>query len=159
MTVLGPILLILRALAALVVLVVIGGAGGPTQAATMTNRDAVERKVTLSTDAVKSEHVMKPQGVLRDVCPRGCIVRLDANADENEDYELDGAEVVFIEDGVLYYDEAASAAEAARLNEAGKGEGGEKAPASAPATAPSASPPSGKTLPPNGGGAAPPAKR
>ena len=74
----------------------------PAMAATVTNRDAKDYKLTVL-EGDKAQHLMlKPSGVLQDVCPKGCIVRL--NDSENDEYELEGTEIVSIEDGYLYYD-------------------------------------------------------
>ena len=45
---------------------------------------------------------MKPLGSLDGVCLKGCVIRLSDS--ENDEYELEGSEVVSIEDGYLYYD-------------------------------------------------------
>lgn len=47
--------------------------------------------------------VLKPDEAWNDVCAEGCIVRLDD--DENATYELEGSDVVSIEDGFIYYDQ------------------------------------------------------
>ena len=71
-------------------------------AATVTNRDAKDYKLTVL-EGDKAQHLtLKPSGVLQDLCPKGCIVRL--NDSENDEYELEGTEIVSIEDGYLYYD-------------------------------------------------------
>ena len=72
------------------------------QAATVTNRDAKEYKLTVLEGDKAQHHTLKPSAVLPDVCPKGCIVRL--NDSENDEYELEGTEIVSIEDGYLYYD-------------------------------------------------------
>ena len=74
----------------------------PTQAATITNRDAKDYKLTVLEGDKAQHHTLKPSGILQDVCPKGCIVRL--NDSENDEYELEGTEIVSIEDGYLYYD-------------------------------------------------------
>ena len=74
----------------------------PAQAATVTNRDAKEYKLTVLEGDKAQHHILKPSAVLPDVCPKGCIVRL--NDSENDEYELEGTEIVSIEDGYLYYD-------------------------------------------------------
>jgi hypothetical protein len=74
----------------------------PVHAATVTNRDAKEYKLTVLEGDKSQNHTLKPSGVLQDVCPKGCIVRL--NDSENDEYELEGTEIVSIEDGYLYYD-------------------------------------------------------
>ena len=71
-------------------------------AISLTNRDAREHKISVAEANAKSDHVLKPGDVLASVCLKGCIVRL--NDSENDEYELEGDEVVSIEDGYLYYD-------------------------------------------------------
>ena len=50
----------------------------------------------------KADHLLKPAQVLEGICEKGCVVRL--NDSENDEYELEGTEVVSIEEGYLYYD-------------------------------------------------------
>ena len=72
------------------------------EAATVTNRDTKEYKITIL-EGDKAQHTtLKPSGTLQDVCLKGCVVRL--NDSENDEYELEGTELVSIEDGYLYYD-------------------------------------------------------
>ena len=71
-------------------------------AVSITNRDAKDHKVTIIEGDAKKEHVLKPTSVVEGVCEKGCVVRL--NDSDNDEYELDGTEVVSIEDGYLYYD-------------------------------------------------------
>lgn len=71
-------------------------------AATVTNRDAKDYKLTILEGDKAQHHTLKPAAILADVCPKGCIVRL--NDSENDEYELEGTELVSIEDGYLYYD-------------------------------------------------------
>ena len=71
-------------------------------AVTVTNRDAKEYKLTVVEGERSQDHALKPSGVLENICPKGCIVRL--NDSENDEYELEGTEVVSIEEGYLYYD-------------------------------------------------------
>jgi hypothetical protein len=73
------------------------------QAVSITNRDERDHKVTILPEGESPrDQVLKPNGVLSDVCLKGCVIRLNDNgADE---YELEGSEVVSIEDGYLYYD-------------------------------------------------------
>lgn len=73
------------------------------EAASITNRDAKEYKVTIiEIGRAPVDHVLKKDGQLKDVCIKGCIVRL--NDSENDEYELEGTEIVSIEEGYLYYD-------------------------------------------------------
>lgn len=90
-----------------VAMVVAGALGlGPACAVSITNRDDKEHKVTIIEDdgAKKTEHTLKANQVLENVCTKGCIVRL--NDSEEDEYELvEGTEVVSIEEGYLYYDQ------------------------------------------------------
>lgn len=72
------------------------------QAVSITNRDDKEYKLTVIEGDAKQDHVLKPSGVLEGVCMKGCVIRL--NDSENDEYELEGPEVVSIEEGYLYYD-------------------------------------------------------
>jgi hypothetical protein len=78
---------------------VISGSAG---AVSVTNRDDKEQKIQIVEGDVKKDHTLKPAAVLDGVCLKGCVIRLNDN--DNDEYELDGTEVVTIEDGYLYYD-------------------------------------------------------
>jgi hypothetical protein len=71
-------------------------------AVSITNRDDKEHKITIIEGDSRKEHSLKPAAVMDGVCDKGCIVRL--NDSDNDEYELEGNEVVSIEDGYLYYD-------------------------------------------------------
>ena len=71
-------------------------------ALTVINRDDHDHKVTIVEGPRSTDHVLKPDAQIVDVCPKGCVLRL--NDSDEEEYELEGNEVVFIEDGNLYYD-------------------------------------------------------
>ena len=73
-----------------------------TAAVSLTNRDDRDHKVRIIEDDKQQEHSLRPSAALDGVCQKGCIVRL--NDSENDEYELEGTEVVSIEDGYLYYD-------------------------------------------------------
>lgn len=73
-------------------------------AASITNRDELDHKVTIIEGESKADHVLKPSQTLSDICARGCIVRL--NDSEDDEYQLEAVDVVSIEDGGLYYDDA-----------------------------------------------------
>lgn len=75
---------------------------GIAAALTVINRDDHDHKVTLVEGTRSTDHVLKPDTQIENVCLKGCIVRL--NDSDEEEYELEGNEVVFIEDGNLYYD-------------------------------------------------------
>jgi hypothetical protein len=70
----------------------------------ITNRDDRDHKLTIieGDGATKTDHVLKAGQVLEGVCPNGCVIRL--NDSEEDEYELEGTEVVSIEEGYLYYD-------------------------------------------------------
>ncbi|MCB1504905.1 MAG: hypothetical protein KDJ47_08000 [Hyphomicrobiaceae bacterium] len=76
----------------------------PGEAATITNRDARDHKVTIVTGREGEARVLKPQEAWTGVCPSGCVLRL--NDQETDEYELEGSDVVSVEDGFLYYDAA-----------------------------------------------------
>ena len=73
-------------------------------AVTITNRDDKEYKLTLIEDdgAKKTDHVLKANQILENLCAKGCVVRI--NDSEEDEYELEGNDQVSIEDGYLYYD-------------------------------------------------------
>jgi hypothetical protein len=71
-------------------------------AASITNRDEVDRKVTIIEGDAKRDHMLKPSQALNDVCVKGCTIRLDDG--EDDEYMLEADDVVSIEDGSLYYD-------------------------------------------------------
>ena len=102
-------------------------------AAPVTNRDTKEYKLTVLEGDKAQHHALKPSSVLQDVCPKGCIVRL--NDSENDEYELEGTEIVSIEDGYLYYDvpdAVPGPPPAGGTPPAGNAPGGGSAPAPAP---------------------------
>lgn len=80
-------------------------------AVSITNRDDHDQKVTIIEGAVNKDQVLKPEGSIEGVCLKGCVVRL--NDSEDDEYELEGNEVVSIEDGYLYYDGPDAGAEPA----------------------------------------------
>lgn len=74
------------------------------QAASLTNRDGREHKLSIVTGAASESHVLKPNQALSDICAKGCVIRL--NDSEDDTYELEGSDAVVIEDGFLYYEGA-----------------------------------------------------
>jgi hypothetical protein len=76
--------------------------------ASLTNRDSKDHKVTVVEGKTAEAHVLKPSAALGGICAKGCVIRL--NDSETNEYELDGSEVVSIEDGYLYYDGPAATA-------------------------------------------------
>jgi hypothetical protein len=71
-------------------------------ASSLTNRDGRDFKVTVIEERATKDQVLKPSAALQGICLKGCVVRL--NDSENDEYELQGSDVVSIEDGHLYYD-------------------------------------------------------
>ena len=75
-------------------------------AVSVTNRDDRDHKITIIEGETKVEHVLKATEVKEGLCPKGCVLRLNDNDDE--EYELDAKDVVTIEDGYLYYEDDAA---------------------------------------------------
>jgi hypothetical protein len=69
-------------------------------AASVTNRDDADRKVTIIEGDTQKDHVLKKDEVLEGVCKRGCSIRIDG--DDVNPYVLEGTEVTAIEGGDLY---------------------------------------------------------
>lgn len=74
------------------------------EAATITNRDVREYRLSIEVETVTDDRILKPNEALKDVCPKRCVVRLDNGS--NDQYELESSDVVSIEDGFVYYDGA-----------------------------------------------------
>ena len=87
-------------------------------AVTVTNRDDKDHKLTIIEGETKADRVLKPNEALENICAKGCVIRL--NDSENDEYELDGSEVVSIEEGYLYYDGADTPAEPPKGDDAKK---------------------------------------
>ena len=71
-------------------------------AATITNRGDKEVKLTITEGSSRQDEVLPVGKVINGVCQKGCIIRLNDNA--NDEYELEGSESVSVEGGFLYYD-------------------------------------------------------
>ena len=71
-------------------------------AASVTNKDDKEHKLTILEGDAKQELQLKPNGVLEGVCLKGCTIRLGSS--EDDEYVLEGPEVISIEDSKLYDD-------------------------------------------------------
>lgn len=68
-------------------------------------RDDRDIKLTVIEGEAKQDHILKPSQELKEVCQKGCVIRL--NDSENDEYELEGSEVVSIQEG--YYDDGPDA--------------------------------------------------
>jgi len=71
-------------------------------AATIANRGDKEVKLTITEGSSVQDEVLPAGKVVVGVCQKGCIIRLNDNA--NDEYELEGSESVSVEEGFLYYD-------------------------------------------------------
>ena len=100
--------------------------GISASAATISNRDDKEQKLTIIEGEAKADQTLKPQQVLEKVCLKGCIVRL--NDSDDDEYQIDPEDMVSIEDGYLYHDSPDAPPE--------KMPGDQPAPAPSPAPAP-----------------------
>ena len=89
-------------LACVVGVVVLLSSGAAAHAASITNRDDRDHKVTIIEGDTKTDHVVKPSQVLTGVCSKGCTLRLDE--EEDDEYQLEAEDVVSIEEDSLYYD-------------------------------------------------------
>jgi hypothetical protein len=87
-------------------------------AATISNRGDKEVKLTITEGSSRHDEMLPPGKVVDGVCQKGCIIRL--NDDANNEYELDGSESVSVEGGFLYYDTPEN--EAAPSNGSGAGQ-------------------------------------
>jgi hypothetical protein len=72
--------------------------------ASISNRDERDYTVTIIEGEAKADHALKPAQTLSDVCLKGCTLRL--NGSEDDLYLLAGSDVVAIEDGTVFYDQA-----------------------------------------------------
>lgn len=70
------------------------------QAASVTNRDDVDRKVTIIEGGTQQDHVLKKDEDIEGVCLRGCSIRIDG--DDVNPYVLEGTEITTIDGGDLY---------------------------------------------------------
>jgi hypothetical protein len=79
-------------------------ATAPGEAATITNHDPVEHTITVVEAGSERQHTLKPSARLENICPKGCVLKLRDS--KTGAWELEGDELVLIEDGFLYYDPA-----------------------------------------------------
>lgn len=74
----------------------------PAFAATITNKDEKEYKLTVAENGAKQELILKPGGVFENICLKGCVLRVGDS--ENDEYILEGPEVLSVEEGLVYDD-------------------------------------------------------
>lgn len=72
-------------------------------ALSVTNRDGIDQKITITEGEKQRDEVIAPSRTLSGVCPAGCVIKLE----NNEEYEFDGNEIVSIEEGLMFLDEPA----------------------------------------------------
>ena len=89
--------------------------GIAAEAATISNRDDKEQKLTIIEGETKSDQTLKPQQVLEKVCLKGCVVRL--NDSDDDEYQIDPEDIVSIEDGYLYHDSPDAPADKAPVDQ------------------------------------------
>lgn len=95
---------------------------GAAAAVSVTNRDDHDHKITIVEGQKATDHILKPDAMIESECSKGCIIRL--NDSPEDEYELEGNEVVSIEEGNLYYDGPdAPATPPADAGKAGDGKG------------------------------------
>lgn len=75
------------------------------QAGSITNRDDRDHKITVIEGENQKDHILKPSAVLQDICPKGCLIRLNDNA-EDDPYELEGSDSISIDGGELWQEKA-----------------------------------------------------
>ena len=80
-------------------------------ALSITNHDDHDHKVTIIEGGASKDQILKPDVTVEGVCTKGCVIRL--NDSQDDEYELEGNEIVSIEDGYLYYEGPDAPAEAA----------------------------------------------
>ncbi len=70
-----------------------------SSAISLTNRDATDQKLIVIEGDKQRELVIKA-GEKLELCEKSCVIRLP----DGEDYEFDGAEIVSLEEGLLFLD-------------------------------------------------------
>lgn len=90
-------LTVVVSLAALIVQV-----GAAFATVSVTNRDEKDHKITIIEGEKKQDYTLKSNQALENICPQGCVLRLNDN--EDDDYQLEPNDIVSIEDGALFYD-------------------------------------------------------
>ncbi|MFM1816143.1 MAG: hypothetical protein RLZ98_2838 [Pseudomonadota bacterium] len=80
----------------------IGFSAPIASAATVANKDKQEHQLSIQERKGEHKASLKPGGKLENICPNGCVLRVGDNP--NAVFQLEGDEVVSIENGLLYYD-------------------------------------------------------
>lgn len=74
-----------------------------TNAASITNNDKEEYKLTIFEGEKSRDVTIQPSETIEEVCEKLCSIRL--NNDEDNEYEFEAKDVIAIEDGYLTYPE------------------------------------------------------
>lgn len=85
----------------ILVMVLSVAAASSAHALKLTNRDATEKKMTISENSAAREQVLKPAETVDVACSGGCTIQMH----DGEEYEFDGNEIVSIEEGLMFLDE------------------------------------------------------
>lgn len=78
-------------------------------AVSISNREDTAQTLTIIVGDARKSRVIKPEETLDNVCKEGCLLRLN-NDVRDDPYELQGSDVVSIEDGELWLEDAGEAA-------------------------------------------------
>lgn len=92
-------------LACAILLVAVGFWASKSEAIQLTNRDTADHKIVVTEKNGTKEFTLKPSQVLDDICVASCTIKMV----DGEEYEFDGNEVVSIEEGLMFLDEASDA--------------------------------------------------
>ncbi len=77
-------------------------------AVSISNREDTAQKLTVIVGEARKNHVIKPEETLDGVCKSGCLLRLN-NDVRDDPYELQGSDVISIEDGEVWLEDAGEA--------------------------------------------------
>ena len=77
-------------------------------AVSISNREDTAQTLTVIAGEARESHVIKPAETLDGVCKNGCLLRLN-NDMRDDPYELQGSDVVSIENGELWLEDAGEA--------------------------------------------------
>jgi hypothetical protein len=69
----------------------------------LTNRDPAAINLVVTENGASKDLVLKSAEMLDGICLKGCTIKTP----DGEEYEFDGTEVVSIEEGLMFLDEAA----------------------------------------------------
>lgn len=73
----------------------------PVAALQLTNNDPTEQKIVVTEKSDSRDLVIKPSETMMNLCPEGCTMRMP----DGEEYEFEGGEIVFVEEGLMFLDD------------------------------------------------------